>query len=151
MFLKLDGVTGEAGDTDHKGEIEVVSWSWGLHTHSDGVGGRQRRAATIDQLEIVKRVDQSSPTLMNFLRNHKNVAHACLVVRKAGEKPLEYLRIEMEEVRVADLVAESADSDLVERIKLAFSRVTVTYTPQGKIGAKGGGANVFSADAYAEK
>ena len=30
MFLKLAGVTGEAKDADHKGEIEVVSWSWGL-------------------------------------------------------------------------------------------------------------------------
>ena len=30
MFLKVAGVTGECQDPDHKGEIEVMSWSWGL-------------------------------------------------------------------------------------------------------------------------
>ena len=32
MFLKMKNpdVTGEATDVDHKGEIDVVSWSWGF-------------------------------------------------------------------------------------------------------------------------
>ena len=27
IFLKVDGIKGEATDVDHKDEIEVVSWS----------------------------------------------------------------------------------------------------------------------------
>ena len=29
FFLKVDGIEGESQDSKHKGEIEVVSWSWG--------------------------------------------------------------------------------------------------------------------------
>ena len=70
MFLKLHGVTGEAADAEHKGEIEVVSWSWGMQAPARSRPAR-RRKATVTELHIVKRVDQSSPTLMNFLRNNK--------------------------------------------------------------------------------
>ncbi|HEY7575111.1 MAG TPA: type VI secretion system tube protein Hcp, partial [Thermoanaerobaculia bacterium] len=28
-FLKIDGIEGESQDGKHKGEIDVLSWSWG--------------------------------------------------------------------------------------------------------------------------
>ena len=28
-FLKIDGIKGESGDSKHKDEIDVLSWSWG--------------------------------------------------------------------------------------------------------------------------
>ena len=28
-FLRLDGIPGESVDAKHKGEIDVLSWSWG--------------------------------------------------------------------------------------------------------------------------
>ena len=37
---------------------------------------------------------------------------------------------------------------MVERVNLGFEQVTVTYTPQGSTGAKGGGDVTFEADAY---
>jgi type VI protein secretion system component Hcp len=30
MFMKIDTVDGEAQDTKHKKEIDVLSWSWGM-------------------------------------------------------------------------------------------------------------------------
>ena len=30
MFMKIDTVDGEAQDTKHKKEIDVLSWSWGI-------------------------------------------------------------------------------------------------------------------------
>jgi type VI secretion system secreted protein Hcp len=72
-----------------------------------------------------------------------------LTVRKAGQKPLEYLKIELENVRVTSLEAESEEAELVERVSLGFTKVRVSYTPQAATGARGGGANVFEADAHA--
>ena len=149
MFLKMQGVTGEASDTDHKGEIEVVSWSWGMQAPASPAAGQAAGKATISELHIVKRVDQSSPTLMNFLRGNKVVTQAQLSVRKAGEKPLEYFKIELENVRVTSLKTESEDAELVERVTLGFVKVRVSYIPQAATGARGGGANVFEADAHA--
>jgi type VI secretion system secreted protein Hcp len=147
MFLKMQGVTGEAGDTDHKGEIDVVSWSWGMQASTSAAPGQASGKATMGELKIVKRVDQSSPTLMMFLRSHRLIRQAQLTVRKAGTTPLEYVRIELEGVRVTSLHAESESTELVERVSLGFSKVRVSYVPQGATGARGGGANVFEADA----
>ena len=30
MFLKIDGIDGDSTDKKHKGEIELLSFSWGL-------------------------------------------------------------------------------------------------------------------------
>lgn len=148
MFLKLQGVTGEAHDPDHLGEIDVVSWSWGMQAttaHTGQAGGR----AALGELQVVKRVDQSSPTLMTFLRNNKVVPQAQLTVRKAGKTPLEYFKIELENVRVTSLKTESENTELVERVALGFAKVRVSYVPQDTTGARGGGANVFEADTLA--
>jgi type VI secretion system secreted protein Hcp len=149
MFLKVQGVTGEAGDADHKGEIEVVSWSWGMQASSTSIAGDQGTGrSTLSELEVVKRVDLASPTLMLYLRNNKEIGQARLTVRKAGTVPLEYVKIELKMVRITSMKLESQGSELVERLRLGFSRVRVEYTPQGSSGAVGGGTNVFEANAH---
>lgn len=147
MFLKIQGVTGEATDADHKGEIDVVSWSWSLQAPT-AMPGQGTGKASISELSIVKRVDQSSPTLMSYIRSHKEVGKAALTVRKAGKTPFEYFRIELEKVRINSLDVGSEESELTERLSIGFEKVRVTYTPQGDAGAAGGGANLFEADAY---
>ena len=149
MFLKLTGVTGEVQDADHKGEIEVVSWSWGMLAPT-ALGGTATGRASLRELSIAKRVDAATPTLMMCLRSHRVVPQGKLTVRKAGTTPLEYFKIELTNVRITSLVTDSDQADLIERLKLGFHRVTVTYTPQqGGTGASGGGAIVFEADAQA--
>jgi type VI secretion system secreted protein Hcp len=148
MFLKVQGVTGEASDPTHKGEINIVSWSWGMDSPREAITGLAKGRVVVSELNIVKRVDQSSATLMSFLRNNKVVPLAQLTVRKAGDEPFEYFKIEMENVKVTSLKAESDDDELVEHLSLGFSKVRVTYTPQGKTGGSGGGANVFETDAH---
>ena len=41
-FLKLDGIPGESVDAKHKGEIDVLSWSWG---ESQPIAAERRAAA----------------------------------------------------------------------------------------------------------
>jgi type VI secretion system secreted protein Hcp len=148
MFLKMQGVTGEARDADHKGEIEVVSWSWGLQAPTS-VTGQASARTSLSEVVVVKNVDQSTPTLMQLLRNHKVTPTASLTVRKAGTTPLEYFRIDLENVRVTSLTTESEGAEIVERVRLGFSKIKVTYTPQSTTGARGGGEVVFEADAHA--
>ena len=145
MFLKLQGVTGEAKDADHKGEIDVVSWSWGMEQSKSRIGGNVDRA-TMTELHVVKRVDQSSPTLMSFLFYGKRIGDATLTVRKAGKKPLEYFTIELGQVLVTSMKTESENAELFDHVKLGFSSVTVSYIPQDELGGKGGGTNTFEAD-----
>ena len=148
MFLKIKGAAGESSDTDHKDEIDVVSWSWGMAQSTDLATGQASGRATMHQLSIVKRVDKSSTTLMNFLRNNKLVDEAQLVVRKAGKTPLEYFKIELKKVRITLLKTETENAELLERVNLGFAQIRVSYTPQDPTGAKGGGDTTFEADAH---
>jgi type VI secretion system secreted protein Hcp len=36
MFLKLAGIAGESDDARHKGEIDVLAWSWGVSEAHEG-------------------------------------------------------------------------------------------------------------------
>jgi type VI secretion system secreted protein Hcp len=156
MFLKLTSpdVTGEATDTDHKGEIDVVSWSWGIQGSTDVATGRAAAKAKLTELRIVKRIDRSSPVLLQLAKNNKVTEVATLSLRKAGTTQLTFFKIELKKVRITAVNLESANStasvstEMVERVNLGFEQVTVTYTPQGSTGAKGGGDVTFEANAY---
>jgi type VI secretion system secreted protein Hcp len=142
IFIKVDGVTGEAGDADHKGEIEVSSWSWGLMSPTDVHTGQARGRRRLSELQIVKKTDRSTPTLMDFLKGNRSTK-ATLVVRKAGKTPLTYFKIELQNVRVTSVKTESQDTELIDRVNFGFDKITVTYVQQDPTGAKGGGDVTF--------
>jgi type VI secretion system secreted protein Hcp len=148
MFLFVTGAVGETNDETHKDEIDVVSWAWGMQGPTV-IGGQTTAKAAVGDLQIVKRVDKSTTTLMNFLRNNKTIDEARLTVRKAGDKPLEYFRVELKKVRIRSLTHSSEGVELVERLSLGFTRVRVSYVPQGVTGAMGSGASTFEADTEA--
>ncbi len=156
IFLKLKNpdVTGEAADAEHKGEIEVVSWSWGIEGSRDVATGMAAAKPKLTELRVVKRIDRSSPILMQLAKNNKLADLATLTMRKSGGTQLPFFKIELKKVRVTSVLLESSNSDtttmteMVERVNLGFEHVTVTYTPQGATGAKGGGDVTFDADAY---
>jgi type VI secretion system secreted protein Hcp len=125
-----------------------MSWSWAMDAPVSMTTGAASGMVSVGELHIVKHVDQSSPTLMRFLRNRKAVSSAQLVVRKAGTTPLEYFTIDLQNVRINGLRAESHDSELIEHLRLGFQKMRVSYTPQGSTGARGGGANQFETDAH---
>ncbi len=39
MFLKLAGIAGELQDAAHKGEIDILGWSWGVSETPPAGGG----------------------------------------------------------------------------------------------------------------
>ena len=41
--IKFDGVEGESTHKDHKGEIEVLSWSWNVSQSASPTGGGSGR------------------------------------------------------------------------------------------------------------
>jgi type VI secretion system secreted protein Hcp len=151
MFLKVAGVTGECSDAELKGQIDVVSWSWGMESPIDEFTGAAAGRSKVGEIRVVKRVDKSSTTLMNFQINNKIVDTVTLTVRKAGKTPLTYVTIDMKMVRITSLHVGSEGAELVERLSLRARTLTVTYTPQGDTGAVGGGSTTFDWAWAAEK
>ena len=148
MFLMVKGakhglIKGESQDDQHKGEIEVVSWSWGMVAKASIGGGTATGKATINDLRIVKRVDSASTALMGALRTNEPIQKAVLTLRKAGKGQLEYLKITIEQGRVISLLIDTVETaavpDVFERVSFSFNKIEVEYVPQGKDGLPQGG------------
>jgi type VI secretion system secreted protein Hcp len=140
MFLKLDGIKGEAHDATHKDEIDVLAWSWGLSqsgsTHTGTGGGAGK--VNVQDISFTKWVDKSSPVLFLDCASGKHIKEATLTVRKAGDKPLEYLKIKINDLIVSSISTGGSGGEdrLTENVTLNFATVQVTYVPQN---ATGGG------------
>lgn len=143
MFLKIEGIKGESMDSKHKDEIQIESFSWGLTqtgTFGTGMGGGAGKVSVHD-ISVSKHVDKSSPELMLACCTGKHIPSALLTVRKAGEKPLEYLKIKLTDVLISSVQDSGTGSSegLSESLSLNFAKFQVEYQPQGKDGSAQGG------------
>ena len=143
MFLSVKGaakgqIKGEAQDAQHKNEIDVSGWSWGMEQTPSLGGTTARGRATMRELEIRKRVDAASTGLMSAPRHNELIKEAVLTVRKAGKDPLEFLTITIEDGRIASISLEIEDgastAAVYEKVSIAYNKIRVDYTPQGKTG-----------------
>jgi type VI secretion system secreted protein Hcp len=148
MFLMVKGakhglIKGESQDTAHKGEIDVLSWSWGMQARPTLGGGGASGKATINDLKIVKRLDSASTALMGALRTNEPIQKAVLTLRKAGKGQLEYLKITIEQGRITSLTVDAGDlsgsPEVVEKVSFSFNKIAIEYVPQGKDGQPQGG------------
>jgi type VI secretion system secreted protein Hcp len=140
MFIKIKDVPGESTDDKHKGEIEVLQWSWGLaQSGSFGTGaGSGAGKVSASDLSFTHFMDKASPVLMRLCSNGKHIPEANLVMRLAGEKQLEYLKIKLEQVFVSNVSlggSGGAGDKLTESVTLRFAKIKVDYFPQTEKGA----------------
>lgn len=141
MFIKIDGIKGESKDKTHKGETDVLAWSWGLSNsgtfHLAGGGGAGKCNA--QDLSFTKYVDAGSADLQLSCATGKHLKNAKLVVRKAGTTPLEYIIIELTEVLVTSVSTGGSGGEerLTENVTLNFAEVHYTHWTQTETGGKG--------------
>ena len=130
-FLKLDGIPGESVDAKHKGEIDVVAFSWGVNrpgSAGPGHGGGAGKAIFEDLL-VVARTSKASPKLWQACATGQHVKTAVLVCRKAGETPLEFLKITLSDVTITSYEIDGSDEELpLDQIAFAFAKVETAYT-----------------------
>ena len=141
MFIKIGSLKGESRDSVHKGDIDVLAWSWGMSNsgsaHTGGGAGAGK--ANVQDLSFTKYIDKSSPSLQLACCKGTHYDDAKLVVRKAGDKPLEYLTITLNEVIVTSVSTGGSGGEdrLTENVTLNFAKVKVDYIEQTKEGGIG--------------
>lgn len=137
-FLKLDGIPGESTDATHKGEIDVLAFSWGVsQAGSSGRGvGVSAGKAIFEDLLVVARTSKASPKLWQACATGQHLKTAVLVCRKAGKTPLEFLKITLTDVTITSYEIDSSDEELpLDQVALAFAKVEtefVSVDPKGK-------------------
>ena len=141
MFMKIESLAGESVDKTHAGEIDVLAWNWGVSNAGSAHvgGGAGAGKASVQDLSFTKFTDKATPNLLIASCNGKHFASAVLVIRKAGETPLEYLKFTLTEVMVTSvsLGGSGGDDRLMENVTLNFAAMKVEYVEQKKDGGKG--------------
>ena len=141
MFIKIGTLKGESVDKTHAGEIDVLAWSWGMSNSGSAHvgGGAGAGKVNVQDLSFTKYIDKSSPDLMLAACNGKHFDSALLTVRKAGEKPLEYLKLTMTQVLITSVSTGGSGGEdrLTENVTLNFAKVKVEYVEQTAKGGKG--------------
>ncbi len=143
-FLKLGDIKGESAVKGHVDEIDVQTWSWGLSqsgsTHMGRGGGAGK--VNVQDLSFSHFLDCASPNLIKSVCVGKHFPEAKLILRKAGETPLDYLTITLKEVVITSISTggSSGEERLMESVTLNFAEFTYSYQPQDGKGAKKGGA-----------
>ena len=130
-FLKIDGIAGESQDKQHKGEIELESFSWG-ETHSAPAPGLAAAGKVhIEDLHVVKRMDKASPVLMLAAASGQHFKSAVLTAQKSGQ-PQEYLTITFGDLTVSSYQTEASavDPSPTDQVSFSFGRIEISYRPQ---------------------
>jgi type VI secretion system secreted protein Hcp len=131
-FLKLDGIPGESLDAKHKGEIDVLAFSWGVSAAkaagSGGGGGAGK--AVFDDLLVVAHTSKASPLLWQACASGKHLKSAVLTCRRAAKSPVEFLKITLSDVVIASYELDGSDEEPpLDQIGLAYAKIVTEYTP----------------------
>jgi type VI secretion system secreted protein Hcp len=134
MFIKIGDITGESADKTHKGKIDVLAWSWGMSNSGTAQlgGGAGAGKVNVQDLSFTKYVDSASNALIMAACNGKHYPEANLIVRKAGESPLEYIKLKIEEVLITSVSTGGSGGEdrLTENVTLNFAKFSFSYSPQ---------------------
>jgi type VI secretion system secreted protein Hcp len=140
FFLKIEGIKGDARDTtNHQGEIEVMSWSWGEkqnYTFKDKTGGSVvMRAVTVETV-----TGMASAQLAQCCCSGKRLKSAVLSCDKEVGKDTEtYLTITLSEVVISsyDIIGAPDRQLTTDRFTLDYLKFQFEYVTQ-KAGTSGG-------------
>ena len=141
MFLKLEGIDGEAQDDTYADQIDVIAWSWGATqsgtTHTGGGSGSGK--ASIQDVSITKYIDASSHKLLGAVSKGTHIPEAILTVRKSGDSPLDYIVLTMTNCIISSIATGGSGGEdrLTENISINFEEFEFAYTPQNPDGSGG--------------
>jgi type VI secretion system secreted protein Hcp len=159
MFLKFDGIPGESRDAEHKGSIDITSFSWGesntvSHLGSAG-GGAGAGKVSMQDFHFTAKVSIATPKLMLSCANGAHIPTGVFSVRRAAveqkESPSDFLVYKFQNVIITSVSEAGDTSDIpLDSVSFAFQKIDVMYKEQTAAGGIGATSD-FSWDLAANK
>jgi type VI secretion system secreted protein Hcp len=130
-FLKFDPeIKGEAQQKGFEGQIEILSFSWGVSQaggFSYGTGGTSAQA-NLQDLSLSFRHGPASPKLMLNCATGKHLTTAVLTCLRASDKPEKYLEITLTDVVISSYQTGGSGDDMpIESMSLNFAEIKEEY------------------------
>lgn len=139
-FIKFDGIPGESTSSDHPGEVEVLSWNWGLTAAQPPAGGGSGAGrATPRALAFTHFYDKASPVLAKKAASGVHVPKVVLSTQRPGAGQNDYLTITLKEVVITSIELSGPSTGVpMETVSLAYRDIEFGYRPQKSDGSLGG-------------
>jgi type VI secretion system secreted protein Hcp len=144
-FLKIDGIAGESTDRQHKEEIELVSFSWGLTRqapHGGGGSGVGAGRAQLKEFQFLMRVNKASPAVFLAAASGRHIKDATLSVSRGGKQVFDWLRVKFRDILITSYEQAGDEEDPPhELVAFDFGQVEIQYSQS----ARGAGATPITA------
>ncbi len=141
VYLKLEGIDGEASAKGMEKQIGIYSFSWGCSaatTVGAGKGGISASKVSISSFNFMKQLDSSSVPLFQACCKGTHIPSAEITFRKqTGDSQEGFLIYKLTDVMVESQQvsgSSSGDDTPTESLSLAFAKMEIEYKKQGKDG-----------------
>ena len=138
MFIKFDGIDGEATEAKHVKWIPVDSFSWGVSHNVDMVGqAHSSGKATIESFHFTKLTDASSPKLALSCCCGQHIKSAEIHFSQSSGDRLVWMNYKFTDVMVSGFQISGSPSGAdrpMESVSISFSKWEVSYKPTDKGG-----------------
>ena len=134
-YLKIDGIDGESGDSKHKNEIQLDSWSFGALNHGTAQhgGGMGAGKVQFQDFHFTMSSNKASPKLFLSCSCGEHIKKAVLTCRKAGKDQQEYLKWTFNDLLISSYQtggSAGAQHLPVDQISINFTGAKIEYCAQ---------------------
>jgi type VI secretion system secreted protein Hcp len=139
-FLKIDGIEGESTDDKHKGQIDVLSFSWGAsNAGSTGAGGGGGAGKVqFQDIHFTTTMNKASPKLMLACATGEHIKEVVLTGQLSGKRGQQFLEIKLTDVLVTSYQSGGSSGEVpTDSFSLNFSKIEFKYQPLNKDGSLG--------------
>jgi type VI secretion system secreted protein Hcp len=156
IYVKIDGIPGEALDADHKDWIEVLSFNHGITqpasaTITSAGGGTTARTEHQDY-SITKHIDKASPKLYELCSSGKHIKEVTIeMMRASGDKRVKYMEVKMEEVVISHVSPGGGSDFPTEAVGFNYGKIKWTYSQQKRADGSQAGNTTGGWDLTANK
>lgn len=133
-YLKIDGIEGASTVKGHKGEIDVLAFSWGISNPATAGGGGAGKPQVSD-FSFSKEIAKDSPELFVSVCQGEHHKEAVLTVEGVGSDPRgiskSFYKVVFNEVLISSVSISGSDGGVpTENVSLNFAKVEIEYRDQ---------------------
>ncbi|MDF7662333.1 type VI secretion system tube protein Hcp [Erwiniaceae bacterium L1_54_6] len=146
LFMRINGISGESQDADHKGWIDILYFDWGAsqpgNMHTGGGGGAGK--VSFKDLSVVAFIDRASPPLLKYCASGKHINKVEIACCKAGGTQMEYCLITLEDVLVTDINFSGSQGPDGIAMRYGFQAATINFSYWEQTASGGKGPQIYT-------
>ena len=134
IFIKIDGIDGDATHPKHKGWIDADSLQWGVgRSIITPVGSAMNREAgepAVSEITFTKTMDRSTAQILQETCTGEAGKKVVVHFMTTANPPKTYMKYELEDALISgySCSGSSGGGRPSESVSLNFTKITTTYT-----------------------